>query len=291
MKKLLLKFVVFCSIFLFLFSNIWNVFSYKDTLDSHFWSTKHFYESAKNTIDVIFYGNSQSNCNVNTSILWEKYGIASFLFGGAGRGISTIYYSIEESLKTQTPKLLVVEITPAIYDLYYNPKALYRNTITFKYSSTFVDNILSFVPDNKLVDVLLKFPIFHSKYTDLTSMDFQDTLYFNRGFDGRMLIAEFDTLYNIPTDKIIPISEECENYLEKIILLSQEKNIPLLLFAAPANISTDKKAMQNSISIIAEKYNVPYINFNSSEFDININYGMDFDSENHLNFYGAKKND
>ena len=288
MKKIFLKSIIFFAIFSFLFQNIWNIFSFKDTYDSYIWGFKHFYETPSNTIDVIFFGNSQCHCNINTSILWEKYGIASYILSGAGRSISTIYYSIEESLKTQTPKLLIVEATPASYQLDYNKESIYRNSITFNYSSTFINNILSFMPIDKQLNTILKFPIFHSRYNNLEPMDFNDKLYFNRGFKGQLTIQKLNG-EKITTSTATAIPRESQIYLEKIISLSKEKNIPLLLISSPLKTSSGTLTNLNYINILAQKYNVPFINFNSDNIDINIDYTTDFASTTHLSFSGSRK--
>jgi len=296
MKKRLLKIFCFSLIFILVFYQIWNILSYKDTHDADIWSFNHFYKTPKNTIDVMFYGNSHCFCSVNTSILYNKYGIASFILAGAGKNIANIYYTIEESLKTQKPKLIFLEVCCLNSDLEESPDKrfytdinsnLYRNTITMNYSKTFFNNITSLIPKEKQLNLLLKFPIFHSRYNNLTPMDFVDELYFNRGFDN-----EFTTRKAYApklTKKITPLPEKKLYYLEQTIQLVKNENIPLVFFAAPYNITEEKQETVNYAKTIAEKYDIPFIDFNVIYNEIELDYSTDLFDAEHINYNGATK--
>ena len=79
---------------------------------------------------------------MNTALLYDKYGITSFVLAGGGRVASTIYYTIEETLKTQKPKLMVIEISNILNeDNYY--KYYYGNILPLKWSDTYLKNVNS----------------------------------------------------------------------------------------------------------------------------------------------------
>ena len=41
------------------------------------------YVQPSNSIDVVFMGTSHVHCGINTALLWEEYGIASYDYSGA----------------------------------------------------------------------------------------------------------------------------------------------------------------------------------------------------------------
>ena len=72
--------------------------------------TRYLYVQPKNKIDVLFLGSSHVHCNVNTQLLWDEYGMAAYLMTGAEQPIWNSYYNLKEALKTQKPKLVVLDM-------------------------------------------------------------------------------------------------------------------------------------------------------------------------------------
>ena len=72
--------------------------------------TRYFYKQPKNKIDVLFLGSSHVHCNVDTKVLWDKYGMAAYLLTGAEQPLWNNYFLLKEALKTQKPKLIVLDM-------------------------------------------------------------------------------------------------------------------------------------------------------------------------------------
>ncbi len=58
------------------------------------------YIQPKNSIDVVFMGSSHVHCDVNTALLWEKYGIAGYNYSGAEQPLWITYYYLKEICKS-----------------------------------------------------------------------------------------------------------------------------------------------------------------------------------------------
>ncbi len=69
-----------------------------------------FYELDKNQVDVLCIGSSHVYYGINTCQLFEDYGIASYLLASPGQPVWISYYLLEEALKTQYPRLVVLDI-------------------------------------------------------------------------------------------------------------------------------------------------------------------------------------
>lgn len=63
-----------------------------------------FYDEPKNTLDVIFIGSSHVMCSVYPMELYDRYGIASYVFASSAQLLPQSYYQLKEALRYQTPK-------------------------------------------------------------------------------------------------------------------------------------------------------------------------------------------
>ena len=66
--------------------------------------------------DVVFIGDCEVYENISPITLWEKYGITSFIRGGAQQLIWQSYYLLEETLKYEKPKVVVFNVLAMKYD-------------------------------------------------------------------------------------------------------------------------------------------------------------------------------
>lgn len=67
-------------------------------------------ELEKNSVDVLFLGNSHAECSVAPLQLFEEAGIKSWVLKSSGCNMPVRYYYLKEALKTQKPRLIAVEI-------------------------------------------------------------------------------------------------------------------------------------------------------------------------------------
>lgn len=60
-------------------------------------------------IDVLFVGNSHLITGIDPYLFTRQTGLNSFLIGASGVDIADLYFTVEEALKVQKPKILVLE--------------------------------------------------------------------------------------------------------------------------------------------------------------------------------------
>lgn len=86
------------------------------------------------------------------------------------------------------------------------------------------------------------------------------------------------------------MTEKTREYLEKIILLARENDVPLLLVSAPymGGVLEDKE-IYNQVEQIAESYGVEFIDFNEHYTDMGLDLERDFAEWSHLNYDGSEK--
>ena len=74
-----------------------------------------YYPEEKNH-DVIFIGDCEVYENFSPQILWEEYGINSFIRGSAQQLIWQSYYLLEDTLRYETPKVVVFNVLSMKYN-------------------------------------------------------------------------------------------------------------------------------------------------------------------------------
>jgi hypothetical protein len=122
MKKKFLKIVSFLLVFALTITAYMTALDFK-YLDSVF-KFDAFYELPENSVDVLVLGSSHAYQGINTSVLWNEYGYSAFNLCGAAQPIWNTYYYLEEALKTQTPKVIILDIYSMHYSTEYGEVSL-----------------------------------------------------------------------------------------------------------------------------------------------------------------------
>lgn len=256
--------------------------------------TYEYYNEDKNH-EVIFIGDCEVYSNFNPLVLYEEYGITSYIRGNSQQMIWQAYYLLKETLKYEIPKIVILNINAMRYDKVYNegynrlmfdkmkPSLLKYQAI--KESLTEKESLLEYV-----------FPIlrYHSRWSELSSEDFK--YYFetnNNTYNGYQLKVAIKGAENIKEGKKLgnyTFSNKNYEYLNKIKNLCQENNIELILIKAPSLTPYWYQEYEKQIIDYARINNLKYINFLDYITEIGLDYSKDtFDYGAHLNVYGADK--
>ncbi len=258
-----------------------------------------FYKQEKNTIDVLCLGSSHTYTNINPAVLWDEYGIASYDMAGSNQPLWNSYYYFKEALKYQKPELAVLDVYRAIETEDYQDSArTAMNTFGLRYSRDYLENVkVSLFPTESYADYLLRFPVYHSRYQKLKERDFKryngdangsNYKGFNLNCVSTISFGAFPDISGVK--EVGAMTDKSREYLEKIIVLAQEEEIPLLLVAAPyiGGVTEDKK-IYNQVELIAEAYGVEFIDFNEHYDEMGLDAEGDFAEVFHLNYYGSEK--
>ena len=296
MKKKFFKVTAFLLAVAISLTASWFVLDFK-YVDSIF-KVKMFYEQEDNTVDVLVLGSSHIYQGINTAVLWEEYGYAAYDLCGAAQPIWNTYYYLEEALKTQTPKVIILDTYTLHYsDEFGDTSYAIKNTYGLKWSQTKIDAIkASFNTEETGNQYFFEVLQYHSRYSDLNKADFypyqaNKAMYENhKGFYCYFrseAVADKDfssvTYYN----EMIPKVEE---YYRKIIELAQSENIPLILTAVPFAAENYHQGFFNTAKAIADEYGVPFYNFLTDYKEaLGLDYSTDFADSQHLNYLGNTK--
>ena len=256
---------------------------------------KCLYDQPEDSLDVVFLGSSHVHCDINTALLWKEYGIASYDYSAAEQPLWITYYYIKELLKTQSPRVLVLDTyAPVRYKDDYQYRWLNDNLCGVKMSYYKFNMLEAACEKDEWKNYFPSFANYHTRFRELGMKDIEALLETSakrasfKGFTPYYSTAVQERPENIVAsgDGITPKSEE---YLRKIIKLCLEENIELVLIATPYCYSSEDLRGFEDISELAEEGGIAFVDFNRCIDEMSIDYATDFYDWSHLNFDGSCK--
>ena len=260
-----------------------------------------FYKRDKNSIDVIYAGDSGVYAGISPLEIYERTGITGYAYSTPGQRVWSSYYLIKETMKTQNPKLVFVE-TGEFFEKPKNQDELsIRNAIdSLKMSQNKLDMIMDkSYPMTYYERLTAIFPVmrYHSRWDSLKEYDirkFRDKAEYT--YDGYLLdarITKIDSSENKKEKQAIisngsKISKASSEYFKKINELCKKNNCTLILVSMPTPRNWNQER-HDEIQKLADTENVDFIDMNYDD-KITINWDDDTqDGGDHLNIYGAEK--
>lgn len=256
------------------------------------------YQLEKDNIDVLVLGPSHGYSSVQPNILWHDYGITSFLMCSPGQSVASSYYLLQEALKYQKPKVVLLE-SYFMYreDKYVREERLRQAFDGIRLGKVKLDMLKDFFSEDdlKFEDLLsyyIPFVMYHSRWSELEACDFNKDLYLKGSIQDYNIFPMEDP--GVP-DVIGEIPEVPFHYFKKIQQLCEESGIQLVAYLAPFGVADgNTKAYKRRIGVgnafeqyLAEQ-NIPFLYYHKIP-EANINFSTDFRNATHMNTFGAVK--
>ena len=253
------------------------------------------YYSQEKDHDVIFIGDCEVYTNFSPAVLWEEYGINSYIRGSAEQLIWQSYYLTEETFTYEKPKVLVFNVLSMMFN---EPQRESYNRMTLdgmRWSASKIKCIeVSMTEEENFIEYVFPILRFHDRWSELTKEDFtkawkKDPVTFN-GYYMRV-----DTLpaENIPEARKLGdyrFGENAYYYLDKLTELCQEAGVELVLIKAPSLYPPWYDEWDQQIEEYAEIHGLKYYNLLDAAEEIGLDYSTDtYDAGLHLNLSGAEK--
>lgn len=253
-----------------------------------------YYEEEKDH-DVIFIGDCEVYENFIPAVLWEEYGIHSFIRGSAQQLIWQSYYLLEETLKYETPEVVVFNILSMKYNT-PQKEAYNRMTIDgMKWSASKIGSIkASMTKDEQFLDYVFPILRYHTRITELNRDDFKYLFHRDKvTFNGYYMRVDVKPAEDVPTGRPLAdytFGETAYEYLDKITAICKEKGVQLVLIKAPSLYPYWYDEWEVQMEEYAKKHNLVYINFLELIEECGLDFSTDtYDAGLHLNLSGAQK--
>ncbi len=245
--------------------------------------------------DVIFIGDCEVYENFTPAVLWEEYGIHSYIRGSAQQLIWQSYYLLEETLTYETPDIVIFNVLSMKYNM---PQKETYNRMTLdgmKWSSSKIKSIqASMLEEENFLDYVFPILRYHSRITELTADDFNYLFHRdNVTFQGYYMRVDVKPVESVPSARALAdytFGETAYEYLDKITTLCKEKGVQLILMKAPSLYPYWYKEWEAQIEEYAKENDLIYINFLELIEECSLDFTTDtYDAGLHLNLSGAEK--
>jgi hypothetical protein len=252
-----------------------------------------YYELPPNSLDVIYFGSSHMFAGLNTVESWQGYGVPAYNLCASMQPAAGSYYYMVEALKTQKPKVLVLDTYMLCYSQDYSTAVAIKSTSGMRFSQNKIEAVQALVHEDDRMDVLLGFPMYHMRYKELGKNDFQ-WLLGEKPLSLHGYLASYHSEPSAPPpaaafESTAPLNPESAAALERMVALAKEADIPLVLVSVPYQTESDDYTQLAGLERTAADYGCAFVNYNRLAGEAGIDYGTDFSDPTHLNYYGATK--
>ncbi|MDR1541226.1 MAG: hypothetical protein LBU32_25165 [Clostridiales bacterium] len=251
-------------------------------------------------LDVLVTGTDHMLSGFNTMRLWQEYGISSYVLANEAQPYAAAYLNILEALKSQRPKVIVIDAYSALYGESYcgflsDKSLLYENFEQVPFSMDQVEVMWDLLPFWEFCEFYLPVYRNHSDWASLRKGFFipgeRDGHPF-AGFD----YPKFTTAENeIPALVLgeTPMSPKTEASLHRVIQLCNQENITAIAvqlpYAARKDEAQDWYGKENYLRRFLENLGVAYFDSNALAGEMGFDYNLDMIDSDHLNFSGGVK--
>ncbi len=253
------------------------------------------YYGEEKDFDVIFIGDCEVYENFSPAMLWEQYGINSYIRGSAQQYIWQSYYLLEDTLRYETPDVVVFNVLSLQYDKAQR-EAYNRMTLEgMEWSAAKVKSILaSMREEENFLDYVFPILRYHTRWSGLSGTDLEymfDTKPVSH--NGYYMRVDVKAAQDVPQGRILAdysFGEKAWDYLDRMRELCAKEGIELVLIKAPSLYPYWYPEWEEQVEEYAFAHGLRYINFLELGEETGIDYATDtYDGGLHMNLSGAEK--
>lgn len=290
-----IRIIVFAIIFVYLFIHI--SYMCRGTLAHTRDNISGYYGIKENSLDVVLLGTSGTFSAFAPMEAYKECGYTSYNFAMNVMGINNMTYGLKELKKTQSPKLLVVDIYPYVrrniitdgMDEYM----IRYNTDAYKYSLNRFEVVKNIAPKADRLSYYLDIIKYHDNEFEWKNF-YSETESINKGFNS----LDYGVVEEpVMTSEVIALDEEADAYytqlLEECKLLANANGTEILFVFFPyADFSKEVPWAMGNVNYMGERakeYGFDFLNCQDNRSDYGLDVTKDYWDEGHFNIYGALK--
>lgn len=250
-----------------------------------------FYNEAANTYDVAIIGSSHAYCGFVPAVIYKETGLKTYILASQLQPAGASYHYLKEILKTQKPKLVIMDVFSAAFDYEMTDGIVHSYADDIPFSLNKLEMIKDVAPASLRAELLFPIIKYHGRWEELNDIDFS----FRRSdahdrLKGYVMLPE--------AKKISPASgpvqtgslrEDDVKYLKKIAALCRKNGISLLLVKTPTTDHLCYAEKLEQIKALALELGVEFAYCNEEGYMDNLDLSHDYFDERHLNAIGARK--
>lgn len=297
MKKNIIKIILFILILLIILQIISKIFI-PNSAGWELCSTIYqFHKEKKNTMDVMFVGDSSIYYAISPMEIYEKSKITSYDYVNNATNIWTIYYYVRDMFEYQKPKVLIIddqglktkntEQKKSWMDMSIDAERLSINKLDMLNDKNYR------LSNYEKVEHIFPIVEYHNRWKEISEKDFEK-IKNDKNLKDCYKGYEYETITNktkkqrkrYNSNEKITFPTECVDCIKKIKELCDKNNCELIFIEIP-DVAYLDESYSNATQEIANKSNFTFVNLNNY---VSIDWNTDTrDGGNHLNYRGAKK--
>ena len=299
--KLIIRVFCFCTVLAIVLIDVFQILWLWD--DSYAVSSmRGFYKLPKNSLDAVYIGSSGVKEFYIAPEGFVRSGIAVYPIASSMQPSMAIPYLMDEVRKTQDPKLYLIDIRELVNEGPLWDNSIRMTTDTMKFSMNrihLIDRLLAIYaeeqPDKEFSkwDYYFSFTTYHSRWEDLREDDFT-------GGPVWLGYTIFDNIQD--TDKPhwsrtadhfdpAPLDGHREQALNDILNYCKDLDAKVIFTCTPALWTDQELARLATVqsTVIDAGYTVWDLSRPEVTDQMQLDYSIDMNNDNHVNVYGAIK--
>ncbi|MBE6894343.1 MAG: hypothetical protein E7483_01870 [Ruminococcaceae bacterium] len=261
--------------------------------DSAITAIRTFHDMPENSLDVIGYGSSHMWMGFDAKAMYDNYGIKAYNYGCNWQHINTTELFIKDSLRTQSPKIILVElfmVNHVLNNVELEGEVYYTRAISdFEGKREYLKQCFG---DDKEKYLAYYMPLcaFHENWTNLKPKSFKkissDTDYY--ATMGAVLHENIVPMKiaDHTTFEQIELEEDSLKVLDSIVDICKERNIEIIFYVQPYGFGYN---YSDAMTKYAQENDCVFIDMFKIADEIGLDENTDYCDNEHLNMYGAYK--
>ena len=294
-KKQFISFICFCTLAISIIFATGQLFRDKST------TIAGYYSIPDNTVDAVIVGSSHVNSGYIPAVLWQEYGISAYNVYSWSQPVWISYHYIEEALKTQDIKLVVLDMYGMMYgNSHEQPveidKVNYRNSFSidvginrWKMMQTVADCGIDLKDPVEFINIIRYHTAWKNINKEMFTYNNHNDPDFFRGYGLQTNVDVIDAPEKMVDAQPKMPYDVAVKYLDKIVELSHKKGFELIFTVTPYQFYPSETEIFLWLENYAKEREIPFINYAANYADIDFDYATDMTDMSHLNYKGAIK--
>lgn len=290
-KRVLSIIIIICLIGLCIYK-LGYLFRPTDT-DGAYSQIETFHSLPENTVEVIIYGSSHAFRGISTMELYDKYGIGAYNYGWNWQACNTTNLFLKDSLKKQTPKVVLIEaynLCTVLNNQNMDAQIYYSRYIYDKTAKTeYIKQCFGSEKD-RYIAYYLPICAFHDNWNTLTAASFNDLgmgtfLRKNMGFSASDKVTEVE-IPDYKTFGQIEFNEMAIKEMSDMVETCHNKDIDVVFYTVPWQ---GEYKYSDAMKKFADENDCEYYDLFEMAELVGLNGKTDFSDGGHLNTSGSVK--
>ena len=258
---------------------------------------KGFYAEDRDSLDMVYIGQSNVYPFWSGPLAWEDYGITSYPLAIGALPARSVKYMVEEGLKTQSKAIYLINLN-SFTDIYFDVSHLHNVVDYMKMSGTkvrMINDLYPYLKDQECSRMEFFFPIirFHPGWNEVTESSFE---FGYNGLKGGSIYTNYlETIEDVssiyrPTDARVELSEEQQEVFSDLLDYLDANDVKVLFVTVPQAIQDESVVGQlNTAKDLAASRGYDVLDMEGKLGEIGLDTKTDFYNNQHLNVHGSIK--